>query len=308
MACWSVRYGQRTAIRGHCGARHTVGVALNLNNHLLQSVDCLLAALLWHLLLEILVGLLAVLASLLLLVLVDILINGLLGLGLGSLGGIVEVKVSGLVALLSIFLGNLRSVGWVAGAVRVGSLCDISSSLLGVALADWNLGLDLAPNVVLAKVRSVVPRVVWRWLVEVLQLLLVWLDGGCRVLCRITSDVADQDRRVAHYSSISIYARCERRVRRLTEFAELAVGDDELAEGAKSLEGLVAVLLGCLLVYWRTHGVGIAGADVLSLPDKLLEQVALVLGEKQQLGLLDDSTQIAHQLLAVGRQLLGWVL
>lgn len=95
---------------------------------------------------------------------------------------------------------------------------------------------------------------------------------------------------------------------RLTELAELAIGDDKLAESAESLERLVAVLLGSLLVDWCANTTSIASANVLGLPDELLEQVALVLGKKQKLGLLDDGAQIADQLLAVGRELLRWLL
>jgi hypothetical protein len=42
------------------------------------------------------------------------------------------------------------------------------------------------------------------------------------------------------------------------------------------------------------------------LPDEVLEEVALVLGEQQDLGLLNDALQVAKKALALTRQLLGW--
>jgi len=43
---------------------------------------------------------------------------------------------------------------------------------------------------------------------------------------------------------------------------------------------------------------------LLGLPDEVLEEVALVLGEKQDLGLLNDRLEVAYELLALTRQLL----
>jgi hypothetical protein len=40
------------------------------------------------------------------------------------------------------------------------------------------------------------------------------------------------------------------------------------------------------------------------LPDKVLEKVAFVLGEEQNLGLLDDGLEVANQFLALAGQLL----
>jgi hypothetical protein len=40
------------------------------------------------------------------------------------------------------------------------------------------------------------------------------------------------------------------------------------------------------------------------LPDEVLEKVAFVLGEEQDLGLLDDGLEVAYELLALAGQLL----
>ena len=61
---------------------------------------------------------------------------------------------------------------------------------------------------------------------------------------------------------------------------ELAIGDEERAKSAQTFESVVAVLPCCVLINRGIGAVGAGGADVLSLPDEVLEEVALVLGEK----------------------------
>lgn len=60
-----------------------------------------------------------------------------------------------------------------------------------------------------------------------------------------------------------------------------------------------------VLVDWRVGKRSITAVDLLSLPDEVLEKVALVLGEQKDLGLLNDLLQIADKLLALSRELLG---
>ena len=88
------------------------------------------------------------------------------------------------------------------------------------------------------------------------------------------------------------------------ELPELTVGDEKSAEGTQTVEGLVTVLLGSVLVDRSTGESGVGAGDLLSLPDEVLEEVALVLGEEQDLGLLNDGLEVADQLLALGRELL----
>jgi hypothetical protein len=59
-----------------------------------------------------------------------------------------------------------------------------------------------------------------------------------------------------------------------------------------------------VLIHGRAGQAGGVAAKVFGLPDKVLQQVALILGEQQQLGLLDDALQIREQVLALTRQLL----
>ena len=74
----------------------------------------------------------------------------------------------------------------------------------------------------------------------------------------------------------------------LTELAELTVGKNKRAEGAETVEGLVAVLLSSVLVDRGVRSAGIGAGDLLSLPNEVLEEVALVLGQEQKLGLLNN--------------------
>ena len=59
------------------------------------------------------------------------------------------------------------------------------------------------------------------------------------------------------------------------------------------------MLLCSLLVDSRLGERCIAAGDLLGLPDEVLEQVALVLGEDEKLGLLNDILEICNELLAV---------
>jgi hypothetical protein len=64
------------------------------------------------------------------------------------------------------------------------------------------------------------------------------------------------------------------------------------------------VLAGSVLVDRCVGERGIAAIDLLSLPDEVLEKVALVLGEQENLCLLDDLLQVTNKRLAFGRKLL----
>lgn len=88
------------------------------------------------------------------------------------------------------------------------------------------------------------------------------------------------------------------------ELPELAVGDEKGSEGAQTVKCLIAMLLGSVLVDGGARESGASTGDLLRLPDEVLKEVALVLGEEQDLGLLDDGLEVAYQLLALGRQLL----
>jgi hypothetical protein len=58
------------------------------------------------------------------------------------------------------------------------------------------------------------------------------------------------------------------------------------------------MLLSGVLIDRRAWQILVATGDLLSIPDEILEKVSLVLGEEEDLGLLNDLPQIAHKLLA----------
>ena len=57
------------------------------------------------------------------------------------------------------------------------------------------------------------------------------------------------------------------------------------------------MLLCLILVYWCTWNDGISSADVLRLPNKVLEEIAIVLGKQKVLGLFDDIAEVRNKLL-----------
>lgn len=67
------------------------------------------------------------------------------------------------------------------------------------------------------------------------------------------------------------------------------------------------MLLSNIFVDGGTRNVHSLGVELLSLPDKVLDQVALVLGQQKVLGLGDNFTRISDQCAALGRELLGGV-
>jgi len=48
------------------------------------------------------------------------------------------------------------------------------------------------------------------------------------------------------------------------------------------------------------------GVELLRLPDKVLDEVSVVLGQQQILGVLDDLTNIGDEVFAFGRELISW--
>lgn len=255
-------------------------MALDLNDHLLQAPDELLAPLLGHLPLEVALSTLTVLLGLLLVILVHVSGGLVLQVLCGNLSTGTRVGLSG--ALLLVQSSELSRSGRVTGAIRVGSLGAVASSLVNVLLADGHARLGLVAQVLLGKIGSLVPDVVLSGLINVGKLVLRRVDDVGRLLRGVAGNVAEEDAGIAQ------------------ELAELAVGDEKCSEGTEALKSLVAVLLGSLLVNGGVGLLRIASTDLLSLPDEVLNEVALVLGEEQELGLLNDLLKVAGELLALG--------
>lgn len=73
----------------------------------------------------------------------------------------------------------------------------------------------------------------------------------------------------------------------------MAVGDEKRSKSLQTLKCFVSVLFGSVLVGWSTWKFGISTIEMLSIPDKVLEQIALILAQKQELGLSDNFLQIS---------------
>ena len=92
----------------------------------------------------------------------------------------------------------------------------------------------------------------------------------------------------------------------LTKLSELTIRDDQRAKCAETIQSLIAMLLGSILINWRTRKRGVCSADLLRLPDEVLEKIAFVLCEEEVFRLLDDVTEISDQSLSFARKLVGW--
>lgn len=75
----------------------------------------------------------------------------------------------------------------------------------------------------------------------------------------------------------------------------MTVRDQKSAESPQAIQSLVSVLLRGLLVDGSAWELGIATTELLAVPDEVLQQVAVVLREDENLGLLDDRAGIADE-------------
>jgi hypothetical protein len=85
----------------------------------------------------------------------------------------------------------------------------------------------------------------------------------------------------------------------LTKLPELAVGNQKSSQSAEALESLLAMALGGVLIngcVWRPHCIRV---EVLGLPDEVLQEVALILGQQQVLCLLNYLTSVGNECLTL---------
>ncbi len=61
------------------------------------------------------------------------------------------------------------------------------------------------------------------------------------------------------------------------------------------------MLLSSFFIGGSTRQLGIASAEMLGLPDEVLEQISLVLGKKKKFGLLDHLLKIRNELATLFR-------
>lgn len=247
-------------------------MALNLNDHLLKTPDGLVTTLFWHLLSKVVLGpshrvILGLECSLLVLLELVLVLVG-------------HVRVCSLLEVVgSVGETSLASLLRVIRRVILSIIHCLLAGLLDVASAEWLVlsisVLGLSFQATCGHVRGLMPGIVLGRFVDLVEAVRVRVDlGGC-LLSGVTSHVAHQDDGIVE------------------QFAELAIGDDQCAQGAQAIQSLVAMLLRGLFVYRCTWERRVATIQVLSLPEEVLEQVALVFAQEQMLGLLDDIAQIS---------------
>lgn len=179
----------------------TVLVTLDLDNHLLQAVNGLVATLLRHLILEVIGSAVFACTSLVLGLVRDVL-PGLVAEIAGTLAstglGINTRVATGLLVTVC----KLSGVSGVTRSTRVGSLSSVTKSALGLVLVEGLLFVVLVSGLLLQgrcrKIGNIVPCVVRSWLVNLVELVLRWVDLGSCLLGGITSHITDQNSGIAH--------------------------------------------------------------------------------------------------------------
>lgn len=93
-------------------------------------------------------------------------------------------------------------------------------------------------------------------------------------------------------------------MRARTKFPELAIRNHKRSQSAQPVESLVALLLRPLLVHGGVRDRQSLGVELLSLPDEVLEQVAIIFRQHQILCVFHHFSHVCHQSLSLGRKLL----
>lgn len=286
-----------------------VGVLLAFENHLLQAPDGLLLALLRHLLVKILTSAAAVLLvaledallGLTIGVVVESVLDDILG-GVLAGGGVSVADVAlarealntlrVLEALDTLLVGVLEVLVLALDTLVTGSGgVDASGSgilgvLLGVALVE---ALSLVLQLVLGQVGGVMPGVVIGGTIHLVELVVRGANLVGSVGGGITGHVAEKDGSVVE------------------KLSELAVGDEQRTECPQTLKSVLAVRLGGILADGSVGGANSLGVELLSLPDELLEEIALVLAQKQVLGLSNDILRVLDEGLAFCGEVVGGI-
>lgn len=205
-------------------------------------------------------------------------------------------------------------VGQISGvgrSIRVSSRGGIAQDMLGVLLGVSLVNVaELALHLIAGKIRLLVPSIIRSWRIKLLKILLRRPHASGGSGSSIASDITEQDGGILDWYLLACLSRKSLELSwkiQLTQFAELAVGDNESAQSAQSLESLVAMLLGLFLIHRGTREADGLRVELLCLPNEILEEVSLILGEQEILGLFHNLPEIGNELLSLWRELLGWV-
>lgn len=171
---------------------------------------------------------------------------------------------------------------------------------MGASITYSLLSLELGLHVLLGDIGLLVPDVLLSRLVNLRELLFRRPDLVGSLLRRVRGDVFEEDGGVAHWNYQ--YSDPRKGMMKHTDLAKFAIGDQKRSQGLEALQRLLAILLAGLLVDGN-RCLHISRGDLLGLPDELLQQFTLVLGQEQLLGLVDNIAQVPDQNLALGGQL-----
>lgn len=80
-------------------------------------------------------------------------------------------------------------------------------------------------------------------------------------------------------SLISSLKRERRKAGPRTQFSELTIRDEQSAQSSQSLKGIIFVSCRSVLGQWRIWGLEALGLILCSLPNEVLNQIAVILGQ-----------------------------
>jgi hypothetical protein len=88
-----------------------------------------------------------------------------------------------------------------------------------------------------------------------------------------------------------------------TQFTELAICDEQSAQSSQTLKSFILVPCRGILAQGSVGRLDALGIILCGLPDEVLNQVAVVLGQQKLLRELHNLPRILHQHLSIGREL-----
>jgi hypothetical protein len=175
-------------------------VTLDLNDHLLQTPDGLLTALLRHLLLKVVLGAVTVFPASLLVFLGNVLVKTLLklvGAGADAVNH-VHTRVDSQALIFSGTLGGHLGVPVTKG---IGGLSCVASNIPELVAVDWLVAVqfltELRLDILSGEVGDIVPLVVGRRSVDLVELLLGRTQTRSGLGGYIAGDTSEEDHRVA---------------------------------------------------------------------------------------------------------------
>jgi len=171
-------------------------VVLNLNNHLLQSPNGLIAAFLWDLILEIAGGSVAVLTGTVLVLIWNLLVGTVLDVLHTSLKATLGINTM-ILTMAALSSSMMSNVPWISRSGWIGSLGSELSGGSSVITADWLVAIDLLScsllKILPREFWNVVPCVVIGWSVDLIQLLLAWANAAGGLGSSITDAISEND-------------------------------------------------------------------------------------------------------------------